>query len=163
MRQNLLEGILRNRNGFRTQWIKNLLVDAGYTNGPGFLALYRNTRYHLKLWRGNTPQNYKELFNLRHSSARNSIEWAFGLLKKRWEILRTPNFYPLKTQIRVINACWILHNFLRDEMPDDELLDQVDKRFENNTEGADDFEHEIVREEEDQITSIRVTNEWTAF
>ncbi|PNX90923.1 hypothetical protein L195_g047051 [Trifolium pratense] len=63
---------------------KYFLVDAGYTNGPGFLAPYRGTRYHLKEWIGNTPQNYKELFNLRHSRARNVIERAFGVLKKRW-------------------------------------------------------------------------------
>ena len=65
------------------------LVDFGYTNCPGFLAPYRGSRYHLNLWRGNTPTDYKELFNLRHSSVRNTIEQAFGLLKKRWAILRT--------------------------------------------------------------------------
>jgi len=61
---------------------KYFLVDAGYTNGPGFLAPYQGTRYHLNEWIGNTSQNYKELFNLRHSSARNAIERAFGILKK---------------------------------------------------------------------------------
>jgi hypothetical protein len=36
---------------------KYYLVDAGYTNGPGFLALYRSTRYHLNEWaiQGNNP------------------------------------------------------------------------------------------------------------
>ena len=56
-------------------------MDAGYTNGPGFLAPYRGTRYHLNEWTGNNPETYKELFNLRHSVARNVIERAFGLLK----------------------------------------------------------------------------------
>ena len=68
-------------------------MDAGYTNGPGFLAPYRGTRYHLNEWTGNNPKTYKELFNLRHSVARNVIERAFGLLKKRWSILRTPFFF----------------------------------------------------------------------
>ena len=58
-------------------------MDAGYTNGPGFLAPYQGTRYHLNEWTGNNPETYKELFNLRHSVARNVIERAFGLLKKR--------------------------------------------------------------------------------
>ena len=53
-------------------------MDSGYTNGPGFLAPYRGTRYHLNLWRGTAPTNSKELFNLRHSSARNTIERALG-------------------------------------------------------------------------------------
>ena len=88
-------------------------MDAGYTNGPGFLAPYRGTRYHLKEWVGNRrPENYKELYNLRHSRARNVIERAFGLLKKRWSILRTPSFFDIKTQVGIINACCILHNFI---------------------------------------------------
>ncbi|KAL5131317.1 hypothetical protein HKD37_12G034225 [Glycine soja] len=83
------------------------LVDAGYTNGPGFLAPYRGTRYHLNEWIGNTPQSYKELFNLCHASAQNAIERSFGILKKRWSILRTPSFFDIKTQIRIINACFV--------------------------------------------------------
>ncbi|KAG8384184.1 hypothetical protein BUALT_Bualt04G0091700 [Buddleja alternifolia] len=100
------------------------LVDAGYTNGPGFLAPYRATCYNLNKWRGNTPKNYKELYNLRHPSARNAIERTFGLLKKRWAILRTASFYDLKNQIRIINACCILHNFMLGEIPKDPLLDE---------------------------------------
>ena len=83
-------------NIFLTIVGKYFLVDAGYTNGPGFLAPYRGTRYHLNEWIGNTPQNYKELFNLRHASARNVIERSFGVLKKRWSILITP-FFDIKT------------------------------------------------------------------
>ncbi|XLR38618.1 hypothetical protein S83_023278, partial [Arachis hypogaea] len=43
------------------------------------------------------PRNYQEYFNRVHSSARNIIEQCFGLLKKKWSILRSPSFYPLKT------------------------------------------------------------------
>ncbi|KAG4941097.1 hypothetical protein JHK87_044968 [Glycine soja] len=71
------------RDALHRQNCKYFLVDAGYTNGPGFLAPYRGTRYHLNEWIGNTPQNYKELFNLHHASARNLIERSFGVLKKR--------------------------------------------------------------------------------
>ena len=108
---------------------KYFLVDAGYTNGPGFLAPYRGTRYHLNEWIGNTPQSYKELFNLRHASARNAIERSFGILKKRWSILRTPSFFDIKTQIRIINACFVLHNFIRDEQQTDQLLEVQDLEF----------------------------------
>ncbi|XP_057550644.1 uncharacterized protein LOC130828698 [Amaranthus tricolor] len=111
---------------------KYFLVDLGYSNAQGFLAPYKGTRYHLNLWRGSAPTNYKELFNLRHSSARNTIERAFGLLKKRWAILRKSSFYDKQTQLRIINACFVLHNFVREENLDEEnLLNEVDDDLSN--------------------------------
>ena len=63
------------------------LVDAGYTNGQGFLAPYRGTRYHLSEWRdGSIPVTPEEQFNMKHASARNVIERCFGILKMRWAI-----------------------------------------------------------------------------
>ncbi|VVA39511.1 PREDICTED: ALP1, partial [Prunus dulcis] len=48
------------------------LVDGGYTNGEGFLAPYRGTRYHIYEWRdGYKAANHQEYFNMRHSKARN--------------------------------------------------------------------------------------------
>ncbi|XP_028101874.1 uncharacterized protein LOC114301155 [Camellia sinensis] len=66
------------------------LVDAGYINGEGFLALYRGQCYHLSTRR-------ERGFNMKHSAARNVIEKCFGLLKIRWAILRTASYYPIKT------------------------------------------------------------------
>jgi hypothetical protein len=44
---------------------------------------------------------------------RNAVERTFGLLKRRWKILRSsPPEYNLKAQIRVIYAVCSLHNFL---------------------------------------------------
>ncbi|XP_020258378.1 uncharacterized protein LOC109834772 [Asparagus officinalis] len=153
----VLRDALRRPNDLKLPSNKYFLVDAGYTNGSGFLAPYRGTRYHIKSWRENGPRNYKELFNQRHSSARNTIERAFGLLKKRWAILRTASFYSIKTQIRIINACCILHNFLREEMNEDDLLNDVDRELE------DDPVLEIENVDEDRITTVRVTNEWSNF
>ncbi|XP_027907604.1 putative nuclease HARBI1 [Vigna unguiculata] len=65
----VLRDALHRQNKLKIPTGKYSLVDAGYTNGPGFLAPYRGTRYHLNEWIGNTPQTYKELFNLRHASA----------------------------------------------------------------------------------------------
>ncbi|XLU34203.1 hypothetical protein S245_070269, partial [Arachis hypogaea] len=59
------------------------------------------------------PQNRLELFNKKHSSARNVIERCFGLLKKRWAILRSPSFYPIRIQSHIIIACCLLQNFIR--------------------------------------------------
>ena len=101
-------------------------MDTGYTNGPGFLVPYWGTRYHLNKWIENTPQNYEELFNLYHASERNSVERSFEILKKRWNILRTPSFFNIKTQIRIINACFVLHNFIRDKYQTNQLLEARD-------------------------------------
>ncbi|KAL0303512.1 UNVERIFIED_CONTAM: hypothetical protein Sradi_6219300 [Sesamum radiatum] len=80
-------------------------------------------RYHLKEWDRSAggPQNKEELFNLKHSSARNVIERTFGLLKVRWGILRSQSFYPIDVQSKIIIACCLLHNFIRNEMPEDPL------------------------------------------
>lgn len=61
-------------------------------------------------------QDREELFNYRHARARNVIERCFGLLKKRWAILRSPSFYPITIQCRMILACCLLHNFIRIHM-----------------------------------------------
>ncbi|KAL0404507.1 UNVERIFIED_CONTAM: hypothetical protein Sradi_2091500 [Sesamum radiatum] len=89
-----------------------------YSNGEGFLSPYRGVRYHLKEWDSgnNTPQNHQEFFNMKHASARNVIERTFGLLKVRWAILRSPSFYGIDDQNRIIIACCLLHNFIREEM-----------------------------------------------
>ncbi|CAB4268312.1 unnamed protein product [Prunus armeniaca] len=49
----ILPDALRRNNRFHVARDKYYLVDAGYTNGPGFLAPYRGTRYHLSEWSGN--------------------------------------------------------------------------------------------------------------
>ena len=131
------------------------LVDAGYTNGEGFLAPYRGQRYHLNDWRdGNQPTRAKEYFNMRHSTARNVVERSFGVLKKRWAILRSPSFYPPKIQSRIILACCVLHNYIRAEMNYDP------SEFDFDNEGGMNMEHEVV---EDNITNIGTSHEWTSF
>ena len=67
---------------------KYYLVDADFMLTNGLITPYRGVRYHLKEYsRTNPPQNYKELFNLRHASLRNvMIERAFGVLKKDFKL-----------------------------------------------------------------------------
>ena len=97
------------------------LVDAGYTNGEGFLAPYRGQRYHLKEWDGHEPVNYKEYFNMKHAQARNVIERCFGILKMRWAILKSLSYCPIVTQNRIISCCCLLQNFIRQNMNVDPL------------------------------------------
>ncbi|GFQ05052.1 putative nuclease harbi1, partial [Phtheirospermum japonicum] len=129
----LRDAITRN-NGLKVPTGNYYLCDCGYTNGPGFLAPYRGVRYHLDEWSAGRdgPQNYKELFNLRHARAWNAIERSFGILKKHWAILRTPAFYNIETQNKMIMACCLVHNFIRESMavdPMDHLVDEHDLQF----------------------------------
>nr|GEW27231.1 protein ALP1-like [Tanacetum cinerariifolium] len=131
------------------------LVDAGYTNGEGFLAPYRGQRYHLNDWRnGHQPTMPKELYNMKHSSARNVIERCFGILKARWGILRDNSYYPVDLKNKIIMACCLLHNFIRQEMPVDQF-----KTKNKHDEGTGDVGGGGVG----NINSIGTSNEWTAF
>lgn len=64
-----------------TQTVQDYLVEADQPNHLNEWATY-----------GSRPNNYKELFNLRYSSARNVVERTFGLLKKRWLYYDQPHF-----------------------------------------------------------------------
>nr|XP_048332858.1 uncharacterized protein LOC125423240 [Ziziphus jujuba var. spinosa] len=56
------------------------LVDASYTNGEGFLAPYRGTRYHLSEWRDVcTPTNHEEYFNMKREMALDPGEAKFDM------------------------------------------------------------------------------------
>ncbi|XP_042042806.1 protein ANTAGONIST OF LIKE HETEROCHROMATIN PROTEIN 1-like [Salvia splendens] len=95
-------------NGLKVPQGCYYLCDNAYANSNGFLTPYRGVRYHLMGWGPDTdaPQNPKELFNMRHTKARNVIEQAFVVLKMRWGILRSASFYPIQTQIRLIMTCF---------------------------------------------------------
>ncbi|PIA42475.1 hypothetical protein AQUCO_02000133v1 [Aquilegia coerulea] len=127
--QRVLDDALGRANPFVIPSGRYYLVDAGYTNQPGFLAPFRRTFYHVSEHEGRIPQNEKELFNKRHSLLRNSIERAFGVLKKRWPMLSTQSFYPYKIQVKIVLACFILHNHIRGVEPYDPILDEVDKEL----------------------------------
>ncbi|GJX72400.1 putative nuclease HARBI1, partial [Tanacetum coccineum] len=106
---------------------KYYLVDGGLPHRSTLMAPYRGVRYHLKEYSSRAPQNPRELFNLRHSSLRNAIERAFGVLKKRFPIIRstTEPFYSSETQSDIFLGCCILDNFLLEEDRDKELEDEV--------------------------------------
>ena len=58
------------------------------------------------------PQNARELFNVRHSSLRVTVERSFGALKNRFKILYNKPFHLYKTQVKLGLACCILHNWI---------------------------------------------------
>ena len=102
---------------------KFYLVDVGYGAKPGFLPPFRGVRYHLNEWGNNPVQNEKELFNLRHSSLRVTVERAFGSLKRRFKILddATP-YFPFPTQVDIVVACCIIHNWVIQDGGDELIM-----------------------------------------
>jgi hypothetical protein len=59
------------------------------------------------------PRNYKELYNLRHSQARNVVERIFGVVKRRFRLMVAAPEYSLETQTKIVPALCVLHNFIR--------------------------------------------------
>ncbi|WVZ96981.1 hypothetical protein U9M48_042553 [Paspalum notatum var. saurae] len=108
----ILSDALERNDGLSVPPGKFYLVDAGYAVRPGFLPPYRATRYHLREFESNRPRDQRELFNLRHSSLRVTVERAFGALKNRFKILYNKPFHPYKTQVKLVLACCILHNWI---------------------------------------------------
>lgn len=109
----------------------------------GLITPYRGVRYHLKEYSAtNPPQNHRELFNLRHSSLRNAIERAFGVLKKRFEILSssTEPTYGIRAQKQFVIACCILHNYLMTIDPDEDLIAEVDSELANQNVSHDNYQ-----------------------
>jgi hypothetical protein len=92
---------------------KYYLVDADYACRNGFLPPYRGVRYHLSEFGiRNRPNNARELYNLRHSSLRVTVERAIGALKNRFRILDNKPFRKCKTQVKLVLACAILRNWI---------------------------------------------------
>ncbi|XP_020253884.1 uncharacterized protein LOC109830943 [Asparagus officinalis] len=130
----------------------------------GFISPYRGVRYHLNEHKGRPINNRQELFNLRHSSLRSKIESTFGVLKNRFKILSAKPHYPFPTQIDIVIACTILHNYIVIEDPGDELLhednhieEDGDEIANEGKEGVVDFTQTMTQREERDSR-----NEWRA-
>jgi hypothetical protein len=63
------------------------------------------------------PVDKKELFNLRHASARNVIERIFGIMKRHFRILLISAEYKIEIQARIPTALCALHNYIRAHDP----------------------------------------------
>ncbi|WVZ96979.1 hypothetical protein U9M48_042551 [Paspalum notatum var. saurae] len=87
----VLADALERDDGLRVPQGKYFPVDAGYAAKPGFLPPYRATR---------------------HSALRVTVERAFGDLKNRLKILYNKPFHPFPTQVKLVLACCILHNWI---------------------------------------------------
>ncbi|KAF7550296.1 hypothetical protein G7046_g8058 [Stylonectria norvegica] len=114
--------------GFKIPEGRFYLGDAGFGLQRGIITPYPNTRYHLADWVSSArrPQNPRELYNLRHARIRVVVERTFGMLKRKFKILRdNPSEYSFGAQILIVYACTGLWNFIlkHDAVPpsDDDL------------------------------------------
>ena len=89
---------------------------------------------------------------MKHSKARNVIERAFEVLKMRWAILKSRSFYPIDFQNCIIMACILLHNFVRMEMPDDPLENEIPEDYEQAN-----------PQNEDYISIVESSDQWSAW
>lgn len=131
---------------FRIPSNRFFLGDAGFGMAKGIITPYPNTRYHLQDWAAaeRAPNTPKELYNLGHARIRCVVEQAFGILKRRWKIIRhSAPEYSFQTQIGIVYACCALHNFVLDlkDKPapsshDIEQLEQARERAQQRVEGV---------------------------
>lgn len=93
---------------------KYYLVDSGYPTPVGYLGPYRSQRYHLPDFRRAAGfNNHDEMFNYFHSSLRCTIERTFGVWKNRFAVLRNMPSFKFNTQVKVVCATMMIHNFIR--------------------------------------------------
>ncbi|RWR96010.1 putative nuclease HARBI1 [Cinnamomum micranthum f. kanehirae] len=90
----LQDALSRPYNRLQVPTGKFYLVDGGYANTRGFVAPYR---------------------------ARNVVERTFAVLKQRFPILKTAPRYPLNTQAKIVVACCVMHNYIKQWNYNDEL------------------------------------------
>jgi hypothetical protein len=125
--------------GFTAPSGRYYVADAGYSNMTMTLTPYRGVRYHLReqAQANMRPQNYKELYNLRHAALRNVVERVIGIFKSRFKCFEAgKRNLPLRTQVEY--ALTAVHNFINQWNPDnldqypiveDEEVDEKDVRL----------------------------------
>ena len=109
---------------FRVPENRFYVADAGFGVRTGIVIPFPYVRYHLQDWRDtqNPPETEKELYNLRHAGIRVVVEQAFGIVKRKWKIIRNaPVEYSMIRQIQIVYAVTGLHNFLLQRVEKDIL------------------------------------------
>ena len=72
-----------------------------------------------------SPENEKELFNLRRSSLRTAIERRFDILKGRFRSIDGKSFWSYETQVDVVLASCIIHNRIMKIDPYDFFMKEI--------------------------------------
>lgn len=88
----------------------------------------------------------KELFNLRHAQARNTVGRIFSVFKKRFQIFAKPVDWPVNTQAKLVQALVVVHNVIRLHDPQDDLSDQAigaEERISGASEDVGELDEEL--------------------
>ncbi|KAI0501662.1 hypothetical protein KFK09_016607 [Dendrobium nobile] len=103
-----LKNVLERSDNLRVPAGKYYLVDGGNSTRNGFISPISCHKISLQRFSSIQPTNFKELFNLRHSSLRTTVERAFGSSKNRFTIIKCEPYFPLQTQVEIVIVCCIL-------------------------------------------------------
>ncbi|CAN6195300.1 unnamed protein product [Urochloa humidicola] len=105
-----------------------LWTRARYPNRLGYFAPYKGTKYNIPEFRQEpiSRGKKKKLFNFHHSSLCNIIERSFEVLKNKWRILMKLPSYPMWKQTKIIMACMVIQNFIRESKIQDDDFDRYD-------------------------------------
>jgi hypothetical protein len=81
-----------------------------------------------------------------------TVERAFGALKNRFRILDNKPFHPYKTQVKLLLACCIIHNWIvghgEDEVFPDEATWEPNNRNVQTNEEVPDNQAMVIRRDE---------------
>ena len=89
------------------------------------MSPYRSVQHHLKEFSDRPPENEQELFNLRYSSLRTTIERGFEVLKKLLRVLDAKPFWSFEIQVKVVLACCVVHNHIMWVEPNDHIMEDA--------------------------------------
>ena len=88
------------------------LADRAYALSAWCLTPFMNVRYHIAQFDHVAPLNRQELFNFCHASLRNYVERGYGVVKKRYPLLNKMHSVSIDNQMRYIEACFMIHNWV---------------------------------------------------
>jgi hypothetical protein len=95
-----------------------------------------------------SPKTPQELWNLRQSQLRTTVERAFGGTRKKLKAFRYGTSFPPQVQARVILACCLLHNFIKMNDVHDSDMDDQEEDVEDNMQPQD---ADVEPEDEDEM------------
>ena len=94
------------------------------------------------------------------------------MLKERWGILRSPSFYPVRTQGRIVMACCLLHNLIRRYMPSTRKTNDDDEEDDDEDDDDDDDDDDEMDDDDDLeddpqyievVRTIQTSHFWTNY
>lgn len=121
------------------------LGSAGFPLCNGCLVPYQGVRHGSRPREGDLanekPQDYQELFNLRHWSLQNVVARVFAVMKERFAIFKSSPEFNTMTQAKIVQALCAVHNFIRIHDPADfRGLGSEDDMFSTEESAADEIQ-----------------------